>query len=61
MSLLSQDNGAAEAGLAGWHGAGLALLTGSELVRRHGSSLEIETRGPKERIYRFSVPRALWG
>jgi PAS domain S-box-containing protein len=57
-SLLDTDRASNGSDLAAWHAAGLALITGSELVRSHGSELRVETLTEKDRSYRFTLAAA---
>lgn len=54
-AILDDARGAYGSGLASWHAAGLALITGSELVRGHGAELLVETQDDMDRSYRFSL------
>jgi hypothetical protein len=54
-SILDEARGASGSDLASWHAAGLAPITGSELVRGHGAELQVETQDDRDRSYRFSL------
>lgn len=61
MSILAAEGVSDGSDLASWHAAGLALITGAELVRSHGTELRVETLDEKARSYRFALAAASIG